>query len=146
MTLSMREYVQSDATGLAWLVRSGEVSAAELLDLAKAQLDRLNPKLNAVNLPMLREARERVSGPLQGPLAGVPLLIKDAAQDYAGLPTSHGSRGVRNPEVIGTGAYPRMTDRAGPSAVAQKVLELRLTHLIKALGEPMRLADSGRRE
>jgi amidase len=96
MTLSIREYIQSDATALALLVKSGDVSAAELLELATAQLDRLNPTLNAVNLPMLREARERVAGPLDGPLAGVPLLIKDAIQDYAGLPTSNGSRGFRN--------------------------------------------------
>ena len=66
MTLSIREYVQSDATDLARLVRSGDVSAAELLELATAQLDRLNPTLNAVNLPMLRQARERVQGPLDG--------------------------------------------------------------------------------
>jgi amidase len=91
MTLSVKEYVRSDATALARLVRSGEVSAAELLNLAKAQLDRLNPTLNAVNLPMLREAEQRVAGPLGGALAGVPLLIKDAIQDYAGLPTSNGS-------------------------------------------------------
>jgi amidase len=96
MTLSVREYVQSDATALARLVSLGEVSAAELLDLAQAQLDRLNPTLNAVNRPMLGEARERVARALQGPLAGVPLLIKDATQDYAGLPTSNGSRGFRN--------------------------------------------------
>jgi amidase len=96
MTLGMREYVQSDATALARLVRSGDVSAAELLELATAQLNRLNPELNAVNLPMLQQARERVRGPLAGPLAGVPLLIKDAIQDYAGLPTSNGSRGFRN--------------------------------------------------
>src|SRR5213078_2620682 len=95
MSLSVREYVQSDATALARLVAAGDVSAAELLDLAKAQLDRLNPILNAVNLPMLREAEQRVSNPLEGPLAGVPLLIKDATQDYAGLPTSIGSRGFR---------------------------------------------------
>jgi amidase len=95
MTLSVKEYVRSDATALARLVRSGEVSAAELLNLAKAQLDRLNPTLNAVNLPMLREAEQRVAGPLEGALAGVPLLIKDATQDYAGLPTSNGSRGFR---------------------------------------------------
>ncbi len=96
MTLSTKEYVRSDATALAALVRVGDVSAAELLDLAAAQLERLNPKLNAVNRPMLREARERVQGELKGPLAGVPLLIKDVVQDYAGLPTSNGSRAFRN--------------------------------------------------
>ena len=96
MTLSIREYVQSDATSLATLVSSGDVSAAELLDLATAQLDRLNPQLNVLSLSMLQQAQQRVQGPLKGPLAGVPLLIKDAIQDYAGLPTSNGSRGFRN--------------------------------------------------
>jgi len=96
MTLSIKEYVQSDATALAHLVSAGDVSAAELLALATAQLERLNPKLNAVNLPMPREARERLQGPLHGPLAGVPFLIKDAIQDYAGLPTSNGSRAFRH--------------------------------------------------
>ena len=70
MTLSIKDYVQLDATDLAWLVSTGDVSAAELLDRATEQLERLNPMLNAVNLPMLREARERVqdsSGPCRVP-------------------------------------------------------------------------------
>jgi amidase len=96
MALRIKDYVGSDATDLARLVSSGEVSASELLDLATAQLERLNPTLNAVNVLMLREARERVQKILTGPLAGVPILIKDAIQDYAGLPTSNGSRGFRN--------------------------------------------------
>ena len=95
MALGRKEYVQSDATELARLVKVGDVSAAELLDLASAQLNRLNPTLNAVNLPMLQQAQQRVQGPLNGPLAGVPFLIKDAIQDYAGLPTSNGSRAFR---------------------------------------------------
>ena len=31
---------------------------------------------------------------MRGPFAGVPFLIKDCAQDYAGLPTSYGSRSM----------------------------------------------------
>lgn len=95
MTLSVQEYVQADATALADMVRRRDVSPAELLELANAQLQRLNPILNAVNLPMPAQARKRLEEPLTGPLAGVPLLIKDAIQDYAGLPTSNGSRGFR---------------------------------------------------
>lgn len=95
MAFGMREYVQSDATELARLVKVGDVSAAELLDLASAQLNRLNPTLNAVNLPMPELAQQRVRGPLSGPLAGVPFLIKDAIQDHAGQPTSNGSRAFR---------------------------------------------------
>ncbi|MGY3587625.1 Asp-tRNA(Asn)/Glu-tRNA(Gln) amidotransferase A subunit family amidase [Bradyrhizobium sp. USDA 4341] len=96
MTLSVPEYLQSDATELARLVRAGEVSVTELLEIAEAQLARLNPKLNAVNLTMAAEARARAKQFLVGPLAGVPLLIKDAIQDYAGLPTSNGSRAFRH--------------------------------------------------
>lgn len=96
MALSVPEHVRSDATELARLVRVGEVTAAELLEIAETQLARLNPKLNAVNLPMLAEARARLQQSLAGPLAGVPVLIKDAVQDYAGLPTSNGSRAFRH--------------------------------------------------
>src|SRR5690606_22770032 len=87
--------LRADATALAQMVRGGEVSSAELLEIASAQLQRLNPLLNAVNLSMLAQAQQRLLEPLQGPLAGVPLLIKDAIQDYAGLPTSNGSRAFR---------------------------------------------------
>ncbi|WP_050425205.1 amidase [Bradyrhizobium tropiciagri] len=93
MVLRVDEYVRSDATELARLVRIGEIAATELLEVATAQLARLNPMLNAVNRPMLVEAQARVQQPLAGPLAGVPMLIKDAIQDYAGLATSNGSRG-----------------------------------------------------
>ncbi len=96
MTLSVQQYLQADATALADLVQRGEVSAAELLALATAQLQRLNPQLNAVNRPMPEQARQRVGETLEGPLAGVPVLIKDAVQDYAGLPTSNGSRAFRH--------------------------------------------------
>ena len=96
MTLSLHEYLQADACSLAQLVKQGDVSAAELLDLATSQLQRLNPQINAVNLSMLPQAQQRVQETLSGPLAGVPLLIKDAVQDYAGLPTANGSRGFRH--------------------------------------------------
>jgi amidase len=95
MVLSVADYVKADATALAQMVREREVSAGELLEAAAAQFERLNPLLNAVNVPMLEEAKKRVREPLSGPLAGVPVLIKDAVQDYAGLPTSFGSHGFR---------------------------------------------------
>ena len=42
------------------------------------------------------QARKQAAGPLTGPFAGVPFLIKDAFHDYAGLPTSLGSRAFAN--------------------------------------------------
>lgn len=89
-------YLRSDATALASAVRDGDVEPRELLELACAQLDRLNPQINAVHRPMLDEAGARVREPLEGPLMGVPFLIKDSIQDYAGIPTTSGSQGLRN--------------------------------------------------
>jgi len=91
-----KEYADYDATGLARLVARREVSAAELLEAAIARCEALNPRLNAVNIPMPEIARARVHEPLEGPFSGVPFLIKDIAQDYAGVPSTSGSRALRN--------------------------------------------------
>ena len=94
--ISTDEYQQCDALGLAELVRSKEVTASELLDAALARNAAVNPQINAVVVPMDHIARERVRLPLGGPFAGVPFLIKDIQQDYAGVPTSAGSRAFRD--------------------------------------------------
>ena len=46
--LSREEYRARDAVGLAALVRSGEVTAREVLETAIAEIERLDPALNAV--------------------------------------------------------------------------------------------------
>ncbi|MFD5828183.1 amidase [Lentzea sp. NPDC060358] len=85
------EYRNYDATGLARLVADRQVSAAELLETARARAAEVNPKLNAI----VRDVPAEPSDDLTGPFAGVPFLIKDLGQDYAGLPTSNGSRSLR---------------------------------------------------
>ncbi|MBB1028900.1 amidase, partial [Dietzia sp. DQ11-38-2] len=86
------EYRRHDALGLAALVRSGEVTAGELLEVAVQQADTVNPHLNAIINRMDARARDRATESLDGPFAGVPFLIKDLGQDYRGVPTSGGSR------------------------------------------------------
>jgi amidase len=49
-------------------------------------------RINAVVRLMEEQARSRLARPVAGPFAGVPFLIKDCVQDYAGVPTSYGSR------------------------------------------------------
>src|ERR1041384_4024153 len=90
------EYRGFDAVGLAELVVKGDVSAVELLDTAIARAEKVNPRLNAIVHPMYELARKRAGGELAGPFAGVPFLIKDLGQDYAGLPTGSRSRAMRN--------------------------------------------------
>ena len=90
------DYLAHDATALAARVAAGDVSPGALLELALAQHARVHGRVNAVVRLMEHEARARVAGPLTGPLAGVPFLIKDGVQDYAGIPTTYGSRSMTN--------------------------------------------------
>ena len=86
------EYLRHDATALAECVRAGDVTATELLEIALARIDSLNPKLNAVVHLMddAKDAAAREEG--SGVFGGVPFLAKDLVSSYAGHPTSGGSR------------------------------------------------------
>src|SRR6478736_1658655 len=86
------EYRRCDAVALAGLVRKGEVSAGELLDVAIARAEAVNPKINAIVHKQYEQARATIGkGLLNGPLAGVPYLIKDLAIFQAGEPARLGS-------------------------------------------------------
>ena len=88
--MNFEDYRAQDATGLAALVASREVSAPELLDAAVARMAAVNPKINAVTLDLTE--RERSETPAEGPFAGVPFLLKDLGAQLAGTVTSRGSR------------------------------------------------------
>ncbi|GGY07177.1 amidase [Paludibacterium paludis] len=86
------DYAQYDALGLAELVRSRALSPAELLETALAGIDRLNPAVNAVNRRMDASARAQVAAGLpEGPLHGVPYLVKDLVASCAGEPLGAGT-------------------------------------------------------
>ena len=87
------EYARHDGLGLATLIRRGEVSPAEVLDAAIAQIERHNPVLNAVIRKRYEQARHdamRVNA--AAPFAGVPFLLKDLIASIAGEPTGCGNR------------------------------------------------------
>ena len=92
--MKLTDYLKQDAVGLAGLVTKREVSAQELLEIAREQNARVHTKINAVIRLMDKEAEAQLEGPLAGPFAGVPFLIKDIAEDYAGLPTTQASRSM----------------------------------------------------
>ena len=91
MGITWDEYREHDAVGLAELVRSGAVSPVELLEAAMARADAVEPTLNAIRHRLDDDARTRARGPLSGPFAGVPFLIKDLGQHLAGVPTGSGN-------------------------------------------------------
>jgi len=86
------DYLSRDALGLAALVRGGEVTPTELLEIALARIAALNPRVNAVVRLMEADARRAATRPPHGPFAGVPFLAKDMVGTWAGHPTSTGSR------------------------------------------------------
>lgn len=93
-------YSHHDATGLAELARKGEVHPDELLESAIDRAQRMNPALNAIIHTFCDRARSLASGPLpEGPFKGVPFLLKDLMDDYAGEPLCMGSRGIRTVPV-----------------------------------------------
>src|SRR5215510_5316151 len=87
------EYEQQDALGLAAWVRAGEVSPQELLEAAVARIEARNPAINAVVIRAFEEGRKAIEAGLpDGPLRGVPWLLKDLHAGWAGVRLSNGSR------------------------------------------------------
>jgi Asp-tRNA(Asn)/Glu-tRNA(Gln) amidotransferase A subunit family amidase len=87
-----------ELTALAEAVRSGRVSAAELVAEAQSRIDQHDGALNAV-VARCDEAAEHAAAAVDaavaaghdlGPLAGVPVLVKDL-EDVEGMVTTQGS-------------------------------------------------------
>jgi Asp-tRNA(Asn)/Glu-tRNA(Gln) amidotransferase A subunit family amidase len=86
------------ATDLAAKVRSGELSALELTQHSLDRIAEVDGKVNAFVVVDAQRALEQAEGIDQivasggdpGPLAGIPIGVKDL-EDAAGLPTTHGS-------------------------------------------------------
>jgi amidase len=87
--MDLSEYGEYDAVGLAQLIRSGQVSAQEVEQLARQAILEVNPRLNALVGGLFEEALTAAS---DGPLAGVPFVVKDFSLHAAGVRTAVGTR------------------------------------------------------
>ncbi len=87
--MDLRDYVTRDAVGLAALVRSREVSAAEVEDCARRAIGAVDPAIGATVGGLLEPALEANEN---GPLAGVPFAMKEVAPHLAGQVSQLGSR------------------------------------------------------
>jgi amidase len=91
------ELTHLTALQLAAAVAAREVSAAEVVEAHLARIEAVNPWCNAVVRVLADSARadaaaldaDLAAGQRPGPLAGVPLTVKENI-DMAGLPTTHG--------------------------------------------------------
>ncbi len=86
------EYGRTDAVGLAELIRKKDITPLEAVDEAIARAEELNPKLNCIVFKAYERARDAAKAGPKGPLAGVPMLLKDMRADCEGMVTRSGSR------------------------------------------------------
>jgi amidase len=108
------EYRRHDATALAGLIRKGEVSAKEVLEVAIARAEQVNPRINAIVHKQYDRARSAVAAGLPGgPLRGVPYLIKDLGVFETGEPATLGSSLFNDYVADHDSAYVRRCKEAG---------------------------------
>lgn len=108
----MTEPLHLDAVGQAELLRSKKISPTELVDLAIAAVERVNPRLNAVIHPRFERARSEArsvaaastDGVAQpgGEFAGVPIVVKDLNCQIAGEPYHLGTRFLKGRKFTAT--------------------------------------------
>lgn len=90
-------YDDHDGTALAELVRTGETSARDLLQIALARVAATQPTLCATTLLQPDVAERLISDGLpDGPFSGVPFLLKDLGAEAVDFPSHNGSRLLRD--------------------------------------------------
>jgi len=91
--LSFEEYRSKDGLALAKLVNDGDITAAEVLEVAISRANAVNPEINCIVEKLYERARhESRTGLPQGPFTGVPFLLKDLGMALKGTVTTQGSR------------------------------------------------------
>lgn len=89
-------YSELDGLGLADLVRSGQTTAAELLDTAIGRAEKVQAELNCFSALYPGLAREQLKeGVPDGPYSGVPFVVKDLGVEVKGAPVTSGSRAFK---------------------------------------------------
>src|SRR5687767_45567 len=87
------DYERYDALGLADLVRRGKVAPGDLLEAAIERVEARNDAVNAVVMRLYDYGRQAIADGLpEGPLRGVPFLLKDLSASLAGVKMTRGSR------------------------------------------------------
>ncbi len=93
----MDSFVGLDLSAQAALVKSGDVTAEELLEAAILRAESVNPQINAIVRPLHDEARAEARASTKESLfAGAPFLVKDLYCHMAGVPTTGASEITKN--------------------------------------------------
>src|SRR5438067_402814 len=109
MAVTDQELAFAGPAALAQLVRAKEVAPRELVELSLRRIEELDPKLNAFRVVMGERAladADELEG-IDGPLAGVPIAIKDDLA-VAGQSVTKGSRSYGPPQPADAEAVRRL--------------------------------------
>jgi amidase len=102
-----QELAFAGPAALAELVRTRDVHPRELVELCLRRIEALNPRINAFRVTMAEEALAAAETVGEGPLAGVPIAIKDDIA-VAGQATTRGSRTYGPPQPADAEAVRRL--------------------------------------
>jgi aspartyl-tRNA(Asn)/glutamyl-tRNA(Gln) amidotransferase subunit A len=111
------ELRELSASQIGSAVRAGEIEPAEVVEAHLRGLGELD-ELNAVITACPERALARAQGTLEGPLAGVPVLIKDLF-DTAGVRTTYGSAIYREHVPERTAVAVDVLERAGAVVIGK---------------------------
>jgi Asp-tRNA(Asn)/Glu-tRNA(Gln) amidotransferase A subunit family amidase len=105
------------ASEIARAVNRRELDPVEIVEIHAAAMPELD-EFNALITSCAEEALERARGGVTGPLAGVPVLVKDMF-DTAGVRTTYGSKIYADRLPVRTAAAVELLERAGAIVVGK---------------------------
>ncbi|SOC40575.1 amidase family protein [Ureibacillus acetophenoni] len=113
-------YKKYDGLGLAELIKNKELQPKEVLQEAIKTIEQHNPSLNAVINKFYEKAEKQVEKVnLTGTFAGVPMLLKDIAQEIAGEKITQGSKAFQNYRAKADSEYVKLVRKTGAIFVGQ---------------------------
>ncbi|WP_423801105.1 amidase [Neobacillus sp. SAB-20_R2A] len=113
-------YKNYDGLGLAELIKKKEVKPTEVFSEAIKAIEEHNPKLNAVINKFYEKAEKQlVNVDLERTFAGVPMLLKDIAQEVEGEKITAGSKAYQGYRAKSDSTYVKQVRKTGAIFVGQ---------------------------
>ena len=129
--MEAHEYAGLDATALAAALRTRQVSPSEVEAAARVSLATADADLNALTRPLFEPG---LAYDPDGPLSGVPFVVKDSGPVARGIPFTLGSRPLRGAVATADQEVMARFRKAGLTALGQSTApELGLSFATESL-------------